>query len=99
MVVDNAAETRDWIAELGVRPVINAAATLTKLGGSVMPPEVVAAMSQASLAFVDYVELQKAVGIRIAALTRNDAAYVSSGAAAGITMTVAAILTEGLPER
>ena len=30
--------------ELGVRPVINATATLTKLGGSVMPPEVVAAM-------------------------------------------------------
>jgi L-seryl-tRNA(Ser) seleniumtransferase len=99
MVVDNTSESRDWMAELGVRPVINAAATLTKLGGSVMPPEVVAAMSQASLTFVDYVELQKAVGTRIAALTRNDAAYISSGAAAGITVTVAAILTDGLPER
>ena len=27
--------------ELGVRPLINASATLTRLGGSVMPPEVV----------------------------------------------------------
>jgi L-seryl-tRNA(Ser) seleniumtransferase len=34
--------------QLGVRPVINAAATLTKLGGSIMPPEVVEAMSAAS---------------------------------------------------
>lgn len=99
MVVETPAGSRDWIGELGVRPVINAAATLTKLGGSVMPPEVVAAMSQASQAFVDYVELQKAVGARLAALTRNEAAFVTSGAAAGITLTMAAILTEGIPER
>ncbi|MGI8485757.1 MAG: aminotransferase class V-fold PLP-dependent enzyme, partial [Thermomicrobiales bacterium] len=94
-----AAESRDWMAELGVRPVINAAATLTKLGGSVMPPEVTAAMEQGSRTFLDYVELQKVVSARIAKLTQNEAAYISSGAAAGITLTMAAILTEGLPER
>lgn len=90
---------RDWMAELGVRPVINAAATLTKLGGSVMPPEVTAAMEQGARTFIDYVELQKVVSARIAKLTQNEAAYISSGAAAGITLTMAAILTEGLPER
>ncbi len=29
--------------ELGIRPIINASATLTRLGGSIMPPEVVQA--------------------------------------------------------
>lgn len=102
MVVDAAstpAIEKDWMAELGVRPVINAAATLTKLGGSVMPPEVVAAMQQGAKSFIDLVDLQRAVSAKIAAATRNEAAYVSSGAAAGITLTMAAILTEGLPER
>jgi len=101
MVVDPSstpAIEKDWMAELGVRPVINAAATLTKLGGSVMPPEVVAAMQRGAKSFIDLVDLQRAVSARIAAATRNEAAYVSSGAAAGITLTMAAILTEGLPE-
>ncbi|MGN6032271.1 MAG: aminotransferase class V-fold PLP-dependent enzyme [Thermomicrobiales bacterium] len=92
-------DPKDWMAELGVRPVINAAATLTKLGGSVMPPEVVAAMQQGAKSFIDLVDLQRAVSAKIAAATKNEAAYVSSGAAAGITLTMAAILTEGLPER
>lgn len=77
---------------LGLRPVINAAATLTKLGGSLMPPEVVAAMQAGSRTFVDWPELQRAVGRRIAELTRNEAAYISSGAAAGITAVVASVL-------
>lgn len=99
MVIDESQHSRDWMTELGVRPVINAAATLTKLGGSVMPPEVVDAMQQGAKTFIDLVDLQRAVSAKIAAATQNEAAYVSSGAAAGITMTMAAILTEGLPER
>jgi uncharacterized pyridoxal phosphate-dependent enzyme len=75
--------------DLGVRRVINASATLTRLGGSLMPPVVVAAMGEAAGSFVELPELQTRVGERIAALTRNEAAYVSSGAAAGIVLTVA----------
>ncbi|TVQ28709.1 MAG: aminotransferase class V-fold PLP-dependent enzyme [Spirochaetaceae bacterium] len=75
---------------LGLRPVINACATLTRLGGSVMPPEVVDAMADAARCFVDLEELQRRVGARIAALTRNKAAYVSSGAAAGMVLATAA---------
>ena len=78
--------------DLGVAPVVNAAATLTRLGGSRMPPPVTAAMAGAAEAFVDLPELQKRVGARIAALTRNEAAYVTSGAAAGITLAVAACI-------
>ena len=84
--------------QLGVRPVINAAATLTKLGGSLMPPEVVAAMSAASLQFVDMFELNRKVGERIAELTHNEAAFVSSGAAAGIALCVASTIAGTNPD-
>jgi L-seryl-tRNA(Ser) seleniumtransferase len=79
-------------AELGVRPVINASATLTRLGGSLMPPEVLEAMAEAARHFVDLQELQRRVGEEIAALTHNEAAYVSSGAAAGLTLATAACI-------
>lgn len=83
---------------LGVRKVINASATLTRLGGSLMPPPVVAAMAGASEAFIDLPELQRKVGERIAALAHNDAAFVTSGAAAGITASVAATIAGTDPE-
>jgi len=83
---------------LGVRRVINASATLTRLGGSLMPPPVVAAMAEASGAFIDLPELQRKVGERIAEMTRNEAAFVSSGAAAGITASVAACIAGTDPE-
>jgi uncharacterized pyridoxal phosphate-dependent enzyme len=84
--------------ELGIEPVINAAATLTRLGGSRMPPPVVAAMGRAAESFVDLPELQRRVGQRIAALTGNEAAYVTSGAAAGIVLAVAACVAGTDPE-
>jgi D-glucosaminate-6-phosphate ammonia-lyase len=75
---------------LGVKPIINAFATLTRLGGSLMPPEVTQAMQDASRCFIDLDELQRKVGERIAMLTQNEAAYVSSGAAAGLALATAA---------
>ena len=78
--------------ELGIRPVINAAATFTKLGGSIMPPEVRAAMTAAADCFIDLYELQEKVGAKVAELTHNEAAFVSSGAAAGIALTVCACM-------
>ncbi len=78
---------------LGVRPVINAQATLTRLGGSLMPPEVLQAMNDAARCFVDLHELQQRVGERLADLTHNEAAYVSTGAAAGLVLAAAACIT------
>jgi L-seryl-tRNA(Ser) seleniumtransferase len=78
--------------ELGLPKVINAAATLTRLGGSRMPDEVVAAMREASQYFISLDEMQIKVGEKIAELTQNEAAYVSSGAAGGITLAVAACI-------
>lgn len=85
--------------ELGIRPVINAAATLTRLGGSLMPPAAGAAMMEAARSFVDLEEMQRRVGERIAELTHNEAAYVSSGAAAGITLAVAACIAGTDPKK
>ena len=76
--------------QLGLRRVINGAATLTRLGGSLMPPEVLDAMRDAAGSFVIYDDLQRAVGRRLAELTSNEAAYVSSGAAAGLAVATAA---------
>lgn len=78
--------------DLGIKPIINASATLTKLGGSRMPEEVLDAMQAAAGSFVDLPVLQTRVGDRIAELTRNDAAFVSSGAAGGIVLAVATFM-------
>lgn len=82
---------------LGVRPVINAAATYTRLGGSVMPPCVRAAMAKAAECFVDINELQTAVGRRIAELTHNEAALVVGGCAAGLAEITAALMVGSDP--
>ena len=77
---------------LGIKRVINANATLTKLGGSLMPEEVIQAMVEASKTFVDIHQLQQTVGQRLAELTRNEAAYVSCGAATGLLLATAACI-------
>ena len=84
---------------LGIRTVINGNATLTRLGGSIMPSEVVAAMADAAKHFVDIIELQKQVGEEIAKLTHNEAAYVSCGAAAALTLSTAACITGLDPDK
>ncbi len=80
---------------LGVRRIINADATLTRLGGSVMSQEVLDAMQDAAGGFVDMHELQQVAGKRLAELTRNEAAYVSTGAAAGIVLATLAAMNRG----
>lgn len=80
---------------LGVRRVINADATLTRLGGSLMGPDVLEAMQDAAGSFVDMYELQRVVGERLADLTRNEAAYVSAGAAAGVVLATLAAMNGG----
>lgn len=80
---------------LGLRPVINADARLTVLGGSRMPAEVRAAMGEASERYVDMHALQRAVGERLAELTRNEAAMATVGAAAGLVIAILACRNGG----
>jgi len=88
----------DIYDELGVRKVINGLATVTALGGSLMPPAVLAAMAEAAQHFVDIDELQAKAGRRIAEWTRNEAAYVTCGAAAGIVLSTAACMAGTGPD-
>jgi L-seryl-tRNA(Ser) seleniumtransferase len=82
----------DIYDELGVKKVINGLATVTVLGGSLMPPDVTAAMAEAAQHFVELDELQAKAGQRIAEWTRNEAAYITCGAAAGIVLCTAACM-------
>ena len=89
----------DIYDELGVTKVINGSATLTALGGSIMPPEVLAAMAAAARHFVEIDELQRKVGAKIAEWTHNEAAYVSCGAAAGLVLSTAACIAGTDPSK
>lgn len=79
-------------ASLGVRRVINASARLTRLGGSLMPEPVLAAMADAARSHVDMFELQDAVGRRVAELTKNEACLVTTGASAGLFLATLACM-------
>ncbi|HEV3304654.1 MAG TPA: aminotransferase class V-fold PLP-dependent enzyme [Planctomycetaceae bacterium] len=85
--------------KLGVKTVINAAGTLTTLGGSLMPPEVLAALTSAAQHFVEIGELQDRIGERIAALIGVDAALVTTGAAGAMLLATAAAVTRGDAQR
>ncbi len=82
-------------ARLGVKPLINGMGTVTVVGGSLMPPEVVRAMEEASRHFVFVPDLQKKAGARIAGLVGVPAAMVTAGAASAITVATAAAMTRG----
>lgn len=95
-----AADTEpDVYAELGVTPIINAAGTITTMGGSLMPAEVREAWLAASRQFVPLLKLQEQVGEKIAALLKVPAALVTTGAAGAITVGTAAAVTWKHPQR
>jgi L-seryl-tRNA(Ser) seleniumtransferase len=78
-------------AALGVATIVNADTTLTDLGSPRVDPRVVEAMAAASKDYVDMHELQRRAGERLAQLTRNEAAVVTAGAAAGLTLATLAL--------
>lgn len=80
---------------LGLKHIINATGTVTNLGGSIMPPEVVAAWSEAARHFVNLQQLQDRVGARIAKAIGVEAALVTTGAAGALLLGTAAIITRG----
>src|SRR6266850_7961090 len=86
-------------ARLGVKPVINGVGVVTVLGGSIMPPEVIHAMEEASRYFIPLPELEKKAGARIAELLKAPAAMVTCGAASAISVGTAACLSQGDPAK
>jgi L-seryl-tRNA(Ser) seleniumtransferase len=98
-VAREATQERDVIRELGVRSFINAAGTFTALTGSLMRPEVVAAMRVASRKYVRLDDLHDAVGKRIAELLGCPAALVTSGCASALSLATAACVAGKDPDR
>jgi D-glucosaminate-6-phosphate ammonia-lyase len=83
----------DIYERLGVTKRVNGAGLLTRLGGSLMAPEVLDAMREAAGSFVDMAELQTRASAIIATHTGAEAGIVTSGAAAAMTLATAACLT------
>lgn len=84
---------------MGVREVINGRSFSTKVGGCIMDPQVIRAMQEASRSFVRIEDLEEAASRTISQITGAEAGYVTSGAAAGLTLSMAACLTGLDPEK
>ncbi|MDQ3696278.1 MAG: PLP-dependent transferase [Chloroflexota bacterium] len=85
--------------DIGVRTIINGRGATTAVGGTLMPPEVVAAMTGAAGAYVVLDELNVAVGRRIAEVTGAAAGCVVNGSAAGMALSAAACIAGSDPAR
>ena len=88
----------DVYESIGVRPLINARGTYTIISGSVMLPEVRAAMAAAAQRYVHLDELTDAIGARLATLTGAEWGVVTSGCAAALTHATAACVAGGNPD-
>jgi len=77
---------------LGVKTVINCRGTWTYLSGSLEFPEVREAQLEAAQHFVNMLDLQRAVGKRLAELTGAESGIVTSGAAGAMAAAAAACM-------
>jgi L-seryl-tRNA(Ser) seleniumtransferase len=91
-------DVRNVYTSIGVRPLINARGTFTIISGSLMLPEVRAAIDAAAQQHVHLDELMAAIGARLAELTKAEWGMVSSGCAAGLTHATAACVAGGNPD-
>lgn len=82
----------DIYRRLGVKPIINARGTHTRLGGTLIRPKVLEAMREAARAYVVLDELQDKASEVIARATGAEAGIVVGGAEAGLLIGTAAIL-------
>jgi len=80
--------------ELGVKHVVNAWASMTYIGGSRMPRQVVEAWVEAAKSFVDMHELHRATGKAIAKLMGVDMGLVTAGGAAAQVTAIAACIVK-----
>ncbi len=79
--------------QFGVTPGINARGNQTLLGGSTPPPEVQAAMDEATNSgYVVFEDMLRKTGEFIAETLGTEQAFVTSGAAAAIALGTAAVL-------
>jgi uncharacterized pyridoxal phosphate-dependent enzyme len=86
-------------SRLGVKTVINCRGTWTYLSGSLQFPEVRAAQEEAGHYFVNMVELQRAVGRKLADLTGAESGLITSGAAGAMAAATAGCMAGSDPQK
>jgi D-glucosaminate-6-phosphate ammonia-lyase len=82
----------DLLEQLDVRRVINASGRMTALGVNTLSDDVIESMATAARSYLEIEQLQRAVGHRIAGLIGAEDAMVTTGAAAGVALMVAAVI-------
>ena len=92
-------KTQGVYERLGVNPIINAAGTVTRLGGSRPRPEALDAMAHAAGTMVNMAELNHQAGEVIARATGAEAGLVCNGAASGLMLQAAAVIAGSDPAR
>src|SRR5271169_3745302 len=80
-------------SRLGVKTVINCRGTWTYLSGSLEFPEVREAQVEAAQHFVNVLDLQRAIGRRLAELTGAESGMITSGAAGAMAVATAGCMT------
>lgn len=85
--------------DLGVRRVVNGQFPITRLGGSVIPKEVLDAMQESTENWCGIWELEDKVGKAIAKICSAEAAHVTSGSFAALVLSAAACIAGKDPEK
>lgn len=88
-----AAPGRDLFKELGLKTFINASCVCTSLTASLMPGEVLQAITKGAEEFVLLDEVQDRVGEKIAELCHAEAATVTAGCWSALVLGLAGVLT------
>jgi L-seryl-tRNA(Ser) seleniumtransferase/D-glucosaminate-6-phosphate ammonia-lyase len=83
----------DLLQQLNISRVINASGRMTSLGVNTLSDDVLAAVAAAGRNYVDIEQMQRTVGREIAGLLGAEDAMVTTGAAAGVALMVAASIT------
>lgn len=86
-------------SDIGVKRVINAAFALTRLGGSTVPKEAQVAMDEANKSYCNMWDLLKTGGRIIAEATGSEAAWITSGGFAALTLGAAVCIVGNDPEK
>src|SRR5215203_662800 len=90
--------TPDVYRAIGITPLVNARGTFTIISGSLMLPEVRAAMDAAARHYVHLDELAERIGARLATLTGAEWGLVTAGCSAALTLATTACVAGGNPD-
>ena len=82
---------------IGVSSIINAAGSITRLGGTRTRPETLKLMAEAARVMVNIDDLNRAAGREVARLIGAEAGFVCSGAAGGLLLQAAACIAGNDP--